>query len=46
MVWRLFNDNDDIDLITICGMGGRLIADILAAGSDKLNSVKTINFTA
>ncbi|EMC43205.1 tRNA (adenine(22)-N(1))-methyltransferase [Streptococcus mutans] len=36
------NDNDDIDLITICGMGGRLIADILAAGSDKLNSVKQL----
>lgn len=36
------NDNDAIDLITICGMGGRLITDILAAGSDKLNAIKQI----
>ena len=34
-----FEASDDITTITICGMGGGLIADILAAGADKLATV-------
>lgn len=34
------NSSDQIDTITIAGMGGRLIADILSAGMDKLANVQ------
>lgn len=34
-----FEPSDQIDCITICGMGGRLIADILDNGRAKLSSV-------
>ena len=33
---------DDVDTITICGMGGHLIADILDADSEKLKDIATL----
>lgn len=36
------NDTDLINTISIAGMGGQLIADILAAGVDKLANVTTV----
>lgn len=37
-----FTPADNISAITICGMGGRLIADILEAGQSKLNQVQRL----
>ena len=37
-----FDESDNVTAITICGMGGGLIADILAAGVDKLASVERL----
>lgn len=36
------DSSDQIDTITIAGMGGRLIADILSAGMDKLANVQRL----
>lgn len=36
------DSSDQIDTITIAGMGGRLIADILSAGMDKLVNVQRL----
>ncbi|MGT2907154.1 tRNA (adenine(22)-N(1))-methyltransferase [Streptococcus dentiloxodontae] len=37
-----FDDRDGISAITICGMGGRLIVDILDAGQEKLAKVSRL----
>ncbi|KHD45128.1 tRNA (adenine(22)-N(1))-methyltransferase [Streptococcus hongkongensis] len=37
-----FDETDKVTAISICGMGGRLIAEILEAGKDKLATVETL----
>lgn len=37
-----FEISDQVNVISICGMGGRLIADILDAGKDKLANVERL----
>ncbi|MCR8967411.1 tRNA (adenine(22)-N(1))-methyltransferase [Streptococcus zalophi] len=35
-------DNDDVSVITICGMGGRLISTILENGKEKLSTISQL----
>ena len=42
MVWLHLNQQIVFPCITIAGMGGRLIADILAAGLEKLAGVSRL----